>query len=1014
METPVHSRFILFTMYSHCLQLEFWLQLYFALHPVLVGDSHPPVSAMSHSTAHKHADCLECNHNSLVLTMIYHPLCTGRSDNSSLSQTLPAFKQYLDANGPLLANDPQFLSYYALPYVPKPQSHPAFAHIFTPTFVPDLRSQLSNVLRSAPVKPALPRLYSMYAAAEAAGQLPSTAALPSVEESVQHGMGTNQRPLLSSIASRPISRAVHSSSRPLSGAGDRELHGTRRPVSGAAGMGLTGNPLPLSGAAGMGLTGNSRPPSGAAGVGLTGNPLPLSGAAGMGLTGNSRPISGRLQASRRPISALLNGSKELADLVSVSKPRYTDQSAAPSLEPSAEVLHGQYVCCRVHVAPASKHEAMLQQDCFKWFRYSLPHAARCMTNIRICAHAYALLSVTHKSKMLFKYQSSCAVWFAVVHSEGSESGISAEVSLLEADEHGLATEPNVQASATAHAAISPDAVAGSQFISRGISEAAAPSYEVLTRQASSHGNEHPSSLHDAALEAAGHLALIDEGSIAAIVQRGSSAPVSGDKVNAASEARHPLELLAASRSSQSLAASAGSASHPSSLAASAKNSLSGQLPQARHVGSSANGSRKFRPDSAAKAVSRSHSVGGLASSHGSGSDAVDTVDSAQSRPAEEACLPDREFLRQTDGNSAASEPMFGSSQRATVSASSRGPSQVTQGPAQLSCHAVESAEDACIVDSVVDDMCVAASLSRDAPEDGILSDAGNKPACAAAAADVLTPTSSIAARTDTEHRQLARDVPVGQDPMRSSMNSRDKAANLVGALNSTAQKSGHTTTDSATPVRSSGGREVAQASAGGYPVDESSRSSTIEAAGTDHPARSPSLSRTGSTREAFISSHAPPERSISPLLPPAQGTSLSGDQISVMNGQTSVSTDAARESCLRGTPLAAPADQGESLPGASFIASLVKGTDAVGASLPQLGQRAATPVNTSLSQLGKAGGAGVIRHSVILTSLDPLDQWLYRHPSVLASLDYDKVKADLQVCHLSLQHLTQSTVCALW
>ena len=140
----------------------------------------------------------------------------------------------------------------------------------------------------------------MYAAAQAAGQVPSAAALSSDEESLQHGQRSTRGNQRSSAASRPISRAVHSSSRPVCGAAD------------------------------------------------------------MGLTGNSRPVSGRLQISKRPISALLNGSKELADLVSVSKPRYTDQSAAPSLEPSAEVLHGQYVCCRVHVVPASQSGALLQ------------------------------------------------------------------------------------------------------------------------------------------------------------------------------------------------------------------------------------------------------------------------------------------------------------------------------------------------------------------------------------------------------------------------------------------------------------------------------------------------------------------------------------------------------------------------------------------------------------------------------------------------------------------------------
>jgi len=56
-------------------------------------------------------------------------------------------------------------------------------------------------------------------------------------------------------------------------------------------------------------------------------------------------------------------------------------------------------------------------------------------------------------------------------------------------------------------------------------------------------------------------------------------------------------------------------------------------------------------------------------------------------------------------------------------------------------------------------------------------------------------------------------------------------------------------------------------------------------------------------------------------------------------------------------------------------------------------------VGASLSQLGKEGGAGVIRHSVILTSLDPLEQWLYTQPGMLPALDYDKVKKDLQVAH---------------
>lgn len=210
--------------------------------------------------------------------------------------TLPAFKQYLNTHGPLLADDPQLLSYYALPYVRNPQSHPAFAHIFTSAFVFDLRSQLSNVLRSVSVKAPLPKLYSMYTAAQAARQLSDTAALHPDGKSVQSGLGlTPPCP-----ANRPISRALDC---------------------------------------------NSRAP----GTNLTRKSESISGASCRDLTGNSRSVSGKRQASSRPISALLNGSKELADLVSVSKPRYADLSAALLLEPSAEILHGQYTSLRAHI-----------------------------------------------------------------------------------------------------------------------------------------------------------------------------------------------------------------------------------------------------------------------------------------------------------------------------------------------------------------------------------------------------------------------------------------------------------------------------------------------------------------------------------------------------------------------------------------------------------------------------------------------------------------------------------------
>lgn len=196
-------------------------------------------------------------------------LNTGQSGHQGMLQTLPAFKQYLDASGSLLASDSNLLSYYALPYVRDPQSHPSFRHIFTPTFVADLRQQISNALLAVPFQHPLPRLYSMYAAAQAAAAVAVPAA--GLQSSNRH----HQSPFC-----------------------------------------MSSDPMVLS---------------------LSGGNLQLPFGAGPG----SAIVSDAPKGSSRPISALLNGSKELADLVSASKPRYADHIPPASPEPSAEVLHGQ-------------------------------------------------------------------------------------------------------------------------------------------------------------------------------------------------------------------------------------------------------------------------------------------------------------------------------------------------------------------------------------------------------------------------------------------------------------------------------------------------------------------------------------------------------------------------------------------------------------------------------------------------------------------------------------------------
>ncbi|DBA87577.1 TPA: LisH domain-containing protein armc9, variant 2 [Trebouxia sp. C0004] len=229
-----------------------------------------------------HAHLLEFH---VQLYFAIFPALIGQSGRQGLMQTLPAFKQYLDASGSLLASDPNLLSYYALPYVRDPQSHPSFRHIFTPTFVSDLRQQISNAVQAVPFQQPVPRLYSMYAAAQAAAaDTVPTARLQ------QH----RQSPLC--MSSDPMA---------LSLSGGNHLQ------------------LPLRAGLGSDVASDAANRS-------KGHAAKCS---------SSGVFNGSRKGSSRPISALLNGSKELADLVSASKPRYADHIPAASLEPSAEVLH---------------------------------------------------------------------------------------------------------------------------------------------------------------------------------------------------------------------------------------------------------------------------------------------------------------------------------------------------------------------------------------------------------------------------------------------------------------------------------------------------------------------------------------------------------------------------------------------------------------------------------------------------------------------------------------------------
>ena len=403
----------------------------------------------------------------------------------------------------------------------------------------------------------------------------------------------------------------------------------------------------------------------------------------------------------------------------------------------------------------------------------------------------------------------------------------------------------------------------------------------------------------------------------------------------------------------------------------------------------------------------------------------------------------KDYVKEADETAAMSEPRLGSqSQQAafTVSARSKSadaaPFSDSQRHAKLSQNPMAAAEDASTTMAALGrtlgsaaETPVVAGLSIDASRDSTALHDDEKPVENAAAVEqTRISSSSSASGSGTEHTQIDQDAPAGQPALSSSRNSGSSSAETAAATrdaalhlhSSTAARSIITAGSHAEEARDSIGSKAAQAGPAVGSNQHSSRSSTDEAAGAERPGRSSSLSNRSSASRVSVSSyaqpegsishrssasrvsvssHAQPEGSLSPKLPAVLNASLRSDNATAQDGQASVSNGKGMAGSDGGASPSAPVHQWDSLTGASILGRSAKRVASLGTSLSKLGGGTADAVNSSLSQMGKAGGGGVIRHSVILSGMDPLDQWLYRQPGVLTSLDYHKVKTDLQVCH---------------
>lgn len=109
----------------NCCKLEFYLQIYFLIYQI-----HP---------LFKKSQFLDKN-------------------------TVIKYKKYLETKGSELSKTNEFLPYYALPYIQKPQEHPALKELFTKEWIINLRSKLLEFLTNLFNSQEMPFLYQIFQA----------------------------------------------------------------------------------------------------------------------------------------------------------------------------------------------------------------------------------------------------------------------------------------------------------------------------------------------------------------------------------------------------------------------------------------------------------------------------------------------------------------------------------------------------------------------------------------------------------------------------------------------------------------------------------------------------------------------------------------------------------------------------------------------------------------------------------------------------------------------------------
>ncbi|XP_065646971.1 lisH domain-containing protein ARMC9 [Hydra vulgaris] len=78
---------------------------------------------------------------------VYSMIYDSKEKNISVELSMSDFKQYLENKGALLSQTTEFISFYALPFVPNPKNHPAFKVLFEKSWRDNLKSDLESFLK---------------------------------------------------------------------------------------------------------------------------------------------------------------------------------------------------------------------------------------------------------------------------------------------------------------------------------------------------------------------------------------------------------------------------------------------------------------------------------------------------------------------------------------------------------------------------------------------------------------------------------------------------------------------------------------------------------------------------------------------------------------------------------------------------------------------------------------------------------------------------------------------------